>query len=156
MCTRCDRFGNCEMDVVVEDGSFAGAMEAMFLDDLENATEIVLDAKQKVRAPNQPRRPPPVRRRGSGSSGRAAAGAVRIANVVGAAFTRRRVIEPVEARITVGAGGLLLGLAILFGFFPRLIAYPLAALFVWIAGGLLYQGYKLHRARANRQPDSTK
>jgi cardiolipin synthase len=148
-------FGNCEMDVVVEDGSFAGAMEAMFLDDLQNATEIVLNAKQKVRAPSQPRRPQPGRRRGGGSSGRAAAGAVRIANVVGAAFTRRRVIEPIEGRITLWAGGLLLALAVLFGFFPRLIAYPLVALFVWIAGGLLYQGFKLLRARAKHQSGST-
>lgn len=139
-------FGNCEMDVVVEDGSFARQMESMFLADLENATEIVLDAKRKVRAPNQPRHQRPVLSRG-GSSGRAAAGAVRIANVVGAAFTNRRVIEPVETRITVGVGMLLVLLAVLFGFFPRAIAYPIVLLFGWIASALLYQGWKLHRDR---------
>jgi cardiolipin synthase len=148
-------FGNCEMDVVVEDEAFAGAMEAMFLGDLQHATEIVLDAKQKVRAPNQPRRSQPVLRRGGGSSGRAAAGAVRIANVVGAAFTSRRVIEPVEARITVAVGGLLLGLAILLALFPRLIAYPFVALFVWIATALLYQGFKLHRTRVKQKTGSS-
>jgi len=140
-------FGNCEMDVVVEDEPFAQSMEAMFLADLENASEIVLDARQKVRAPNQPRHSHPVLSRGGGSSGRAAAGAVRIANVVGAAFTNRRVIEPGEARIAVGAGALLLLLAILFAVFPRVIAYLLALLFAWIATALLVQGYKLHRAR---------
>jgi len=148
-------FGNCEMDVVVEDESFAGAMEAMFLEDLQHATEIVLDAKQKVRAPNQPRRSQPVLRRGGGSSGRAAAGALRIANVVGAAFTSRRLIEPVEARITVAVGGLLLGLAVLFALFPRLIAYPFVALFAWIATALLYQGFKLHRARVKQKAGSS-
>lgn len=146
-------FGNCEMDVVVEDEPFAQSMEAMFLVDLENASEIVLDAGQKVRAPNQPRHPHPVLSRGGGSSGRAAAGAVRIANVVGAAFTKRRVIEPVEARITVGAGALLLSLAVLFAMFPRAIAYPLALLFAWIATALLVQGYKLHRARLKRRSE---
>ena len=67
-------FGNCEMDVVIEDEPFALLMEAMFLQDLENATEIVLDARQKVRAPNQPRHRHPVLTSGGGSVGRAAAG----------------------------------------------------------------------------------
>ncbi|MGK0186452.1 MAG: cardiolipin synthase [Verrucomicrobiales bacterium] len=144
-------FGNCEMDVVVESEPFAQSMEAMFLADLENATEIVLDARRKVRAPNQPRHQRLVLTRGGGSSGRAAAGVVRIANVVGAAFTNRRVIEPVEARITVGAGVLLVFLAVLFAFFPRVIAYPLVLLFIWIASALFYQGWKLHRAKAKRE-----
>jgi len=144
-------FGNCEMDVVVEDEPFAQSMEAMFLADLENASEIVLDAGRKVRAPNQPPRPRGVPSRGGGSSGRAAAGAVRIANVVGAAFTHRRVIEPIEARITVWSGTSLLLVAILFAVFPRVIAYPLALLFAWIATALLVQGYKLRRARMKRQ-----
>jgi cardiolipin synthase len=147
-------FGNCEMDVVVEDEPFAQSLEAMYLADLENASEIVLDAGRKVRAPNQPRHPHRVLSRGGGSSGRAAAGAVRIANVVGAVFTNRRVIEPVEARITVSAGALLLSLAILFALFPRVIAYPLVLLFAWIAAALLVQGYKLHRARVRRQLQS--
>ena len=88
---------------------------------------------------------------GGGSVGRAAAGAVRIGNAVGAAFTNRRVLEPVEARITVTVGVALLTLAILFAFFPRLLAYPLVSLFAWIAGALLYRGYKLHRAKAQRE-----
>jgi len=144
-------FGNCEMDVVVEDETFASSMESMFLEDLENATEIVLDAKRKVRAPQRPRRRRLVLSRGGGSSGRAAAGVVRIANVVGAAFTNRRVIEPVEARITIGAGVLLIFLAILFGFFPRVITYPLILFFCWIATALLYQGWKLHVANTKRK-----
>jgi cardiolipin synthase len=144
-------FGNCEMDVVVEDESFAQSMEAMFLTDLENASEIVLDARQKVRAPNQPRHPHRVLSRGGGSSGRAAAGAVRLANVVGAAFTQRRAIEPIEARIAAWAGASLFSVAILFAAFPRVLAYPLVLLFAWIAIALLVQSYKLHRARMRRR-----
>jgi cardiolipin synthase len=146
-------FGNCEMDVVVEDEPFAESMEAMFLTDLQNASEIVLDAGQRVRAPNQPRHPQRVLSPGSGSSGRAAAGAVRLANVVGAAFTQRRVIEPIEARIATWAGGSLLLLVILFAVFPRLLAYPLVVLFAWIAAALVAQGYKLHRARMKRRTE---
>ncbi len=146
-------FGNCEMDVVVEDESFAQSMEAMFLADLSNASEIVLDAGQKVRAPNQPRHPHRVLRRGGGSSGRATAGAVRLANVVGAAFTQRRVIEPIEARVAAWSGASLLALAVLFAVFPRVLAYPLVLLAGWIATSLLVQGYRLHRARMKRRSE---
>lgn len=88
----------------------------------------------KVRAPNQPRHLRPMPIRDAGSSGRAAAGGVRIANVAGAAFTNRRVIEPVEARITVAVGMLLVFLAALFGFFPRVRAYPLVLLLISHSG----------------------
>lgn len=147
-------FGNCEMDVVVEDEMFARSMEAMFLADLENATELVLDARLKVRAPNQPPRRRLVRALGGGSSGRATAGAVRIANLVGAAFTNRRVIEPVEARITAGVGVLLAFLAVLFGFFPRVVAYPVALLFIWFASALICKGWKTYCAKAKSMKEA--
>ncbi|GJL60861.1 MAG: hypothetical protein NPIRA03_37180 [Nitrospirales bacterium] len=140
--------GNCEMDVVIEDEPFARLMEQAYLQDLENATEVVLDAQQKVRAPKQQRHPHPILSSGGGSGGRAAAGALRLANTVGAAFTNRRVLEPREARITVTAGVMLLTLGILFASFPRLLAYPLVLVFTWIAGALLYRGYKLYRGKA--------
>ena len=144
-------FGNCEMDVIVEDEPFARLMEETYLHDLEHATEVVLDAQQKLRAPNQPRHPHPVLTSGGGSVGRAAAGAVRIGNAVGAAFTNRRVLEPVEARIMGTAGALLLTLAILFALFPLLLVYPFVALLAWIGSALLYRGYKLHRAKVREE-----
>src|SRR5207248_10943425 len=111
-----------------------------------NATEIVLDAKRKVRAPGEPRHPVSVATSSGGSVGRAAAGALRIGNAVGAAFTSRRVLEPVEARILLTTGALLLGLSILFGFFPRVSAYAGIVILGWIALALLYRGYKLYRS----------
>jgi cardiolipin synthase len=142
--------GNCELDAVIEDEAFAHEMEEMYLADLGNATEIVLDERHKLRAP--PRTRPLVLTSGGGSSGRAAAGAMRITNTLGAAFTNRRVLEPVEARTTVLGGIGLLILAVLFAVFPSLLAYPLVALFVWIALALLYRGYKLHRAGKGPRP----
>src|SRR5262249_52390418 len=100
-------FGNWEMDAVIEDEPFAAEMERMYLDDLQNATEIVLDEKRNIRAPGAPRRRRGVRTRGGGSGSSAAAGAVRIGNAVGAAFTGRRVLGPVEARAAAVAGVLL-------------------------------------------------
>jgi cardiolipin synthase len=144
-------FGNCELDAVVEDESFGREMEEMYIEDLTNATEVVLDAKQKVRAPGQPPHPHPVMMSGSGSAGRAAAGVVRIGNTVGAAFTGRRVLEPVEARLMTSVGALLLILAVLFVFFPRILVYPLFIVFVWLGVALLYRSWKLHREGKRRR-----
>jgi len=138
-------FGNCELDAVVEDESFASGMEEMYLQDLANATEVVLDAKRKVRATERLPRRYPAMTRGSGRAGRAAAGALRIGNAVGAAFTHRRVLGPVEARLMAGAGALFLFLAALVTFFPAVLVYPLLAVFVWLGVVLLYRSYKLYR-----------
>jgi cardiolipin synthase len=136
--------GNCELDAVIEDELFAGEMEEMYLQDLTNATELVLDTNKKVRAPGEPRRPRSALTSGSGSAGRAAAGAVRLGNTIGAAFNNRRVLEPVEARLMITIGAMLLALAALVAFFPRMLAYPLAILLVWIAFALIHRGHRLH------------
>ena len=146
---------NCELDVVIEDEPFAHLMEEAYLQDLDNLTEIVLDAHHKVRAPNEPRHPHPVLTSGGGSTGRAAAGAIRIGHAVGAAFTNRRVLEPVEARTMLMAGAGMLALGFLFAIFPRVVAYPLSVVFLWIAVALLYKSYKLHRRKGGHDMGET-
>jgi cardiolipin synthase A/B len=139
--------GNCELDAVVEDEAFAREMEEQYLRDLTNTREVILDKRQKVCAPGEPRHHVPVTSSGGGSAGRAVAGAIRIGNAVGAAFTNRRVLQPVEARIVFGAGLLLLGLAALSSLIPHLPAYLLTAIFAWIGITLVYRSYRLHRTR---------
>lgn len=136
--------GNCELDAVVEDEPFAREMEAMYLDDLNHATEVVLEGKRKVRA-NHPPRSRQRTGKGSSKAGRAAAGAARIGNAFGAALTNRRVIEPVETRMLVGMGFLLLGLAVLFVMFPRILVYPVVVLLIWISLTLLYRSCRIGR-----------
>jgi len=136
-------FGNLELDVVIENAPFATELEETYLRDLENSTEVVLDAEHKLRAPNKPSHARPVMTSGGGSGGRAAAGAVRIGNAVGAAFTNRRVLEPVEARIMLSAGLLLLGIVVLLWFFPRALTYPLIVILLWVSLALLYRAYRL-------------
>lgn len=142
--------GNCEMDAAVEDAEFAQAMEAMYLEDLENATEIVLYSGRKARSAGRPHRHTPLTS-GGGSAGRAAAGAFRIGNAVGAALATRRVLDPVESRLMAGAGAFFLTLALLAFLWPRILAYPLAALFAWLAAVLLYRGCKLNRENRRRK-----
>jgi cardiolipin synthase A/B len=139
--------GNCELDVVVENEEFARRMEEQYLRDLGNATEVVLGPRRKLQAPGEPRHRVPLATSGGGSAGRAAAGAVRIGNAVGAAFSSRRILEPVERGVLLGAGLLLLGIAVLFFFLPRVAAYPLIFLLVWIAATLISKGFKLRRKR---------
>jgi len=148
-------FGNLELDVVIEHGPFAQEMEQSYVADLENATEIVLDAHHKLRAPNEPRHPHPMTTSRGGSSGRAAAGALRIGNAVGAAFTNRRVLEPVEARIMLSASFLLVAMAVILVVFPRLVTYPLIVLSLWISFALAYRAYELRKHRPKKLESET-
>jgi cardiolipin synthase len=144
--------GNCELDAVVEDPSFARQMEEIYLEDLTHATEIVLTAARRPPQLPAPARPVGQIGSGTGSAGRAAAGAVRIGNVIGAAFTDRRALGPVEAQMMVTGALLLLGFACFFALHPRALAYPLVAGSIWVGVTLLMRAYKLHRQ--GRQVDA--
>jgi cardiolipin synthase len=137
--------GNYELDAVVEDSAFAAQMEAIYLRDLGTSTEIVLDDRHKVCAPGQPRKPRGVVTRGAGSTGGVAAGAVRIGNAVGAVLSARRVLGPVQARLTTAVGLALCALSVLVAIFPRALAFPAAAIGLWGGLALLWRGIRLHR-----------
>jgi cardiolipin synthase len=142
-------FGNYELDVVAEDMAFAHEMERAYLRDLENATELILRDDEMHRA--DPGRRPSAPRAG-GSASRAVAGAIRIGNTVGAALAgKARPLAPVDARISLVAGVACLALALLVALFPRVFAFPFAALLGWIAFALCYKGYREHRRAKRRE-----
>jgi cardiolipin synthase len=127
--------GNRELDVVVENEAFGRQMEEMFEDDLTNATEIVLGRRSRVSATGDFR--PPRRRGGKGSATRATAGALRIGNALGSALAARRVLGPAERRL-MGEGGIALVVLALVGLlWPPVLAWPLAALSLWLGVALL-------------------
>jgi cardiolipin synthase A/B len=142
--------GNCELDVVAEDATFARHMEAMYLEDLTNATEVVLDQRRAAPPPRWRHRRRAVR--GGGSTSRAAAGLLRIGNTVGAAVTNRRVLEPVEVRIMLTVALVLLILAVGVALFPRVLAYPIAAVAGWFAAALFYRALRLRRQGPQQPP----
>jgi cardiolipin synthase len=135
--------GNCELDVAVEDESFARAMEAMYERDLETSTEIVL-SRHRLRPAAPPSRPS-VRRLGrrGGSANRAAAGALRLGRAVGAALTSRRLLGPAEAQVMGVAGVWLLVTSVVAALWPTLVAYPIAAVAGWLALGLFARARRL-------------
>jgi cardiolipin synthase len=133
--------GNRELDVIVEHEPFAREMEEMFLRDLENATEVVLQ-RNRVRAPGARAARPRIST-GASSGGRVMAGAVRVGNTVAAAITNARVLEPVESNIALVAGTVLVAVAALAFTYPRAIAYPLGVFAAWVAAAILYRGVVL-------------
>lgn len=133
--------GNWELDVAIEDDGIAEAMEAMFEQDLEHSTEIVLsDRHQPV--PRAERR----RRTRPGSGSRAAkAGALRMGSTFGAALTRKRALGAAEAW-TLLYGALLVGALGIVGLkWPKGLAWPLGVFALWLSLSWLLQAYKLRR-----------
>ena len=138
--------GNWELDVVVEDERFGRAMEAMYIDDLGNATEILVERRRRVRPADASRHP---RRRGSGGSAtRAAAGALRIGNAIGSALVARQVTGPAERRLFVQGGSILAVISIVAFFWPPLLAWPLGALSLWLAVSLLLRAVRQRSSNA--------
>ena len=135
--------GNWELDVVVENERFGQAMEQMFLNDLSMSTEIVLTEGRRVRPTPTSERTRRPATRASGSAGRAAAGAIRLGNTVGAAITNRRALGPAEASIMQITASLLTGLALVAYLWPRVVAVPLAVISVWCAVSLVIKAHRL-------------
>ncbi len=134
--------GNYELDVALEDAGCAAQMQAMYEEDLCNATEIVLGARHRVR---RARPAAPARARQGGRAASAAAGALRIGNTVGAAFSNRRMLGPAEAGMmsSVALGFLLL--AVLAVMVPLAVTLPLALLAAWIGVTLMVRAWRLRR-----------
>jgi cardiolipin synthase len=137
---------NWEIDLVAEDRRFAAAMEAMYEDDLANAREIRLAGRRRGPRPTRPEsraerdaRQHHPRVRSSGSAGLARVSAA--IQTAGSDSLKRN-----ERTIGATIGALLVGVSILSARFPRLIAWPLAAL------GTLIGGISLIRA-ANPDED---
>ena len=142
--------GNREIDVAVEDAGFARQLAEQYERDLENATEIVLAPRRRrphlARVQSSTARPPRPKRPG-GSSSRAAAGALRIANTVGAALTDRRVLGD-TARGPLLAGVVVLALLATVGLvWPKAVSWPIAVLAAWFALNLAIRVWRLR----NRQ-----
>ena len=136
-------FGNYELDVLVEDEGFGRRMQEMFLSDIENSTEIVLaDTERK------PVRGKPVkgkRRRAGGSVRKATAGALNAATSISSAITRQSPLGSAEARLMLIVGTVLIGLAALFIFFPRVASIPLIVILLMLAIPTLVKAFQSYR-----------
>jgi cardiolipin synthase len=158
---------NFELDVAIENVDFARAMAAQYEKDLDRATEVVLTSRNRVRRAESRAEvakeagAPAARRAASGSAGRAAAGAVSVGSALGAALTNRRTLGPAEAGLLGTVALIAFGLVIVAALWPRVIAWPLAAIGGWLAVSWLLKSWSLWRgaphgtdvdASASRRP----
>ncbi|HHO74837.1 MAG TPA: cardiolipin synthase B [Deltaproteobacteria bacterium] len=136
--------GNYELDVAVEDQTFARSMEEMYLEDLSRSTEIVLGRRRAacpVSRRTRTRHHFPGRSKASMS--RAGVGVMRVSNVLGAAISQRRTLEPAEAKLMFGAGAIFLALAVLFALWPQWLAVPFVIISSWLAITLIFKAIRL-------------
>ena len=124
---------NWEIDLVAEDPGFASKMERVFEEDLSNAREIRLVRTARgaeVRAERPMNTADRRARRGPVGGGSGSAATV---TRVGSAALRTH-----ERALAAAAGGTLVGASLLGARYPRLVAWPLAAVGGAIGGlGLL-------------------
>jgi cardiolipin synthase len=138
--------GNWELDVCVEDAGFAREMEDAFQNDLDAATEVVLERGRRPRL-GEARPPTPRRRRiAPGSAGRAAAAAVELGSMVGAAVAQRSLAH-VESRSLALAGAILLALGVVALAWPRLLALPAGIGLGWVALSLWVRAWRIAQSR---------
>jgi len=138
---------NWELDLVAEDRRFGAAMETMYEEDLTHAREIRLGGAQHHTQP-QPERPESAaersaRRRHPHTRSQTGATVARVSaslQAAGSSSLRRD-----ERAVGAVIGAVLFGLSLLCARFPRLIAWPLAAV------GAIFGGISLVRA-ANPDP----
>jgi cardiolipin synthase len=146
---------NHEIDVAVEDTGFASQLAAQYERDLEQATEIVLAPHRhrhghRGQVRSSIARPPRIHHAG-GSSSRAAVGALRIANRVGAVLSNRRVLgDTASGSLFAGALALFV-LAVIAIAWPAWIGWPCGLLAGWFALNLGIAGWRLHRRHATQR-----
>jgi cardiolipin synthase len=141
---------NRELDITIQDPEFAAQMAEMFEQDLENATEIVLDAG-KMRTPKHLPDTGALRRRERyASRSRLMAGAAGLGATVGAALTRHRALGQAESGVLAAGGLAVIAIALIAAFFPRFVAYPLAFAGGWIALTLLTRAWRTRRPRRKK------
>ena len=143
---------NRELDVTIQDPEFGEAMMAMFEEDLENATEIVL-ADGRMRRPKRKRAGRATRkRRRYASRSRLLAGAVGLGATVSAALTRHRTLGRAESGVLFTGGVIVTLLSLTALLAPRFIAYPLALASAWIGISLLVRAWRTRRGRRKSKP----
>jgi cardiolipin synthase len=148
--------GNYELDAVVENQAFAAQMEEMYVEDLQNAAEIVLEPRRRRVTDRHPFRETSALRQPGGSASRAAAGALRIGRTVSAAFSEQRVLARTDARLVGTAGVVLFAIAAIGVIWPLVIIAPLAVVLLWMAVVLLIRATSLRSERRSQGLPSTR
>jgi cardiolipin synthase len=142
---------NRELDVTIQDAGFAAQMAEMFETDLENATEIVLESGKMRAAQKKSSGWAARRRKRTARQSRLIAGAVGLGSTVGAALTRHRSLGVAESGVLFTGGVTVTVLALITLFMPRLLAYQLALIGLWLGVSLLVRAWRTRRRRTSAE-----
>jgi cardiolipin synthase len=146
--------GNWELDVVIEDEGLSREMSEMFLEDLDQATEIVIGRRNRVR----PIRPPSRRKklRGGKGSGRGVlSGMARVGSALNAAVTGKRILSRAESSSLLKFGLFIGFLALVAFFFPRIISYTVGGLLGWTGFFILVKAIRLRFGKQDDEEGDT-
>lgn len=124
--------GNYELDLAIENADFAAVMEAQFLDDLDNATEIVLSDAERVQlvAPRRPTKRSLRHHQGSATT-------LRVSRAMALAVRESRRLGPTDASLLGGLGLTGIAVAAVALWQPEAIAWPVAFLSALFSVNLL-------------------
>lgn len=136
-------FGNYELDVLIEDENFGAKMQEMFLNDLENSTEIVIEGTRRVKLRKNGKARSQLT--GAGSVRKATAGAINAATSIGSAIAKQSPLGSAESRLLFIVGGALVFIALLFAFFPRAASIPLIIILLLLAYPTITKAIKNYR-----------
>lgn len=132
---------NRELDVVIEDAVVVHQLEQMFLQDLANATEIVLNSSER-RAALRRRHQMLSKRHSRQRTQAAARQLLQLSSMFRGNFYGTRTVDENEAKSYLSLGIGMLALALLLWFAPYLLVVPL--IFLLLAGGLSTTVHAVH------------
>jgi cardiolipin synthase len=136
---------NRELDVTIKDHGLAAQMEAMFLEDMENSTEVVMArGRTGIDRPTTPDDGADADTRTR--AGRMLSGAIGLGSTLVASFSRRRELHPEESLVVLGGAGVLILLGAIALLLPRVVAIIVAVAAIWPGIVLLIRSLKLWRA----------
>lgn len=145
---------NWEIDVLAEDCRFGAQMERMYEEDLANSREIRLSGPVRRQQPRPDRQRSPEERQASRDRAPGSASASATVARVGAAWTAARNDELFQQERTISAaiGAGALTLSVLVARFPRLLAWPIAAIGAFFGGTTLARTLRIRRSSSSQQP----
>jgi phosphatidylserine/phosphatidylglycerophosphate/cardiolipin synthase-like enzyme len=132
--------GNWELDVAIEDDAIAQTLEQHYEEDLERSTEIVMTGPRRRAQPSP------------GPGLRARRSARRMIRTVGglsqsmrAAVSGSRELENWELAPVFALGVLVIMIAVLLAWKPKMLAWPMAFLAAWVGLSLIVEAIRLWR-----------
>ncbi|MBP6117039.1 MAG: phosphatidylserine/phosphatidylglycerophosphate/cardiolipin synthase family protein [Neisseriaceae bacterium] len=139
---------NREIDVAIEDPLSAQAFQQRFLEDLDNATEVVLGPSNKPE-PATSRSPTAYSARASSKAG--VRQAIHLGETIHSAIRGKREVSETESWAFLSLGLVLLLISLLIFMWPKILTYPL--IFIGLAGAfaLLSKGLSLKKHKIQQK-----